>query len=114
MYTYRYITLLVAVTQLLYIYSPDATMTNTVLEGDQSRMRHCAYMAVIEDCWSVVVGYRLSDRFYDILIRKFDRQGRGVVAFDDFIQCCVVIQVRVVYHSLCAVMQIILSRGILL
>ncbi|XP_033117615.1 programmed cell death protein 6-like [Anneissia japonica] len=37
-------------------------------------------------------GYRLSDRFYDILIRKFDRSGRGVIAFDDFIQCCVVIQ----------------------
>jgi Ca2+-binding EF-hand superfamily protein len=37
-------------------------------------------------------GYRLSDRFYDILIRKFDRSGRGTVAFDDFIQCCVVIQ----------------------
>ena len=38
-------------------------------------------------------GYRLSDRFYDILIRKFDRTGSGTVAFDDFIQCCVVIQV---------------------
>ncbi len=40
-------------------------------------------------------GYRLSDRFYDLLIRKFDRTGRGTVAFDDFIQCCVVIQVGV-------------------
>ena len=39
-------------------------------------------------------GYRLSDRFYDLLIRKFDRGGQGTVAFDDFIQCCVVIQVR--------------------
>ncbi|XP_052817787.1 programmed cell death protein 6-like isoform X1 [Mya arenaria] len=37
-------------------------------------------------------GYRLSDRFYDILVKKFDRQGRGTVAFDDFIQCCAVIQ----------------------
>ncbi|CAH3026555.1 unnamed protein product [Porites evermanni] len=37
-------------------------------------------------------GYRLSERFYGILIRKFDRSGRGVVNFDDFIQCCVVIQ----------------------
>lgn len=36
-------------------------------------------------------GYRLSDQFVDILIRKFDRQGRGCVAFDDFIQCCVVL-----------------------
>ncbi|KAJ8302962.1 hypothetical protein KUTeg_019358, partial [Tegillarca granosa] len=33
--------------------------------------------------------YRLSDQFYDILVKKFDRQGRGTVAFDDFIQCCV-------------------------
>ncbi|XP_035754870.1 programmed cell death protein 6 isoform X1 [Egretta garzetta] len=40
-----------------------------------------------------LTGYRLSDQFYDILIRKFDRQGRGQVAFDDFIQCCVVLQV---------------------
>ena len=38
-------------------------------------------------------GYRLSDRFYDVLVRKFDRSGRGTIAFDDFIQCCVVIQV---------------------
>lgn len=37
-------------------------------------------------------GYRLSDQFYDILVKKFDRQGRGTVAFDDFIQCCVVLQ----------------------
>jgi len=37
-------------------------------------------------------GYRLSDRFYEILIRKFDRSGRGVITFDDFIQCCVVVQ----------------------
>ena len=38
------------------------------------------------------LGYRLSDRFYDLLIRKFDRTGRGTVAFDDFIQSCVSIQ----------------------
>ncbi|CAF3793551.1 unnamed protein product [Rotaria magnacalcarata] len=37
-------------------------------------------------------GYRLSDRFYDLLIKKFDRSGRGTVAFDDFIQACVSIQ----------------------
>jgi Ca2+-binding EF-hand superfamily protein len=37
-------------------------------------------------------GYRLSDRFYDLLIGKFDRTGRGNVAFDDFIQACVSIQ----------------------
>ncbi len=38
------------------------------------------------------LGYRLSDQFYDLLIRKFDRTGRGTVAFDDFIQACVSIQ----------------------
>jgi len=36
-------------------------------------------------------GYRLSDAFCGLLIKKFDRQGRGTVAFDDFIQCCVVL-----------------------
>jgi Ca2+-binding EF-hand superfamily protein len=36
-------------------------------------------------------GYRLSDSFYDLLVRKFDRQNRGNVSFDDFIQCCVVL-----------------------
>nr|XP_044635486.1 programmed cell death protein 6 isoform X3 [Equus asinus] len=38
-------------------------------------------------------GYRLSDQFHDILIRKFDRQGRGQIAFDDFIQGCIVLQI---------------------
>ncbi|PAA59925.1 hypothetical protein BOX15_Mlig015428g2, partial [Macrostomum lignano] len=37
-------------------------------------------------------GYRLSDGFYSLLLRKFDRQGRGTVLFDDFIQCCVQLQ----------------------
>ncbi|XP_072169336.1 programmed cell death protein 6-like [Diadema setosum] len=37
-------------------------------------------------------GYRLSDRLYDVLLRKFDRGGKGAIAFDDFIQCCCVIQ----------------------
>lgn len=41
------------------------------------------------------VGYRLSDRFYSLLVRKFDRTGRGTIAFDDFIQCCVVIQASI-------------------
>ena len=38
-------------------------------------------------------GYRLSDQFYELMIRKFDRQGRGTVAFDDFIQACVILHV---------------------
>ncbi|XP_032813654.1 programmed cell death protein 6-like [Petromyzon marinus] len=37
-------------------------------------------------------GYRFSDQFYDLLIWRFDRQSRGQIAFDDFIQCCVVLQ----------------------
>uniref|UniRef100_A0A3Q3VV48 EF-hand domain-containing protein n=1 Tax=Mola mola TaxID=94237 RepID=A0A3Q3VV48_MOLML len=37
-------------------------------------------------------GYRLSDHFYGTLIEKFDRQRKGQVAFDDFIQCCIVLQ----------------------
>ena len=47
-------------------------------------------------CLCVVVGYKLSDAFCHLLIRKFDRQGRGTVAFDDFIQCCVVLHVCIV------------------
>ena len=37
-------------------------------------------------------GYRLSDQFHDILIRKFNQQGQGQIAFDDFIQGCIVLQ----------------------
>ena len=44
------------------------------------------------DCARPPAGYRLSDQFHDILIRKFDRQGRGQIAFDDFIQGCIVLQ----------------------
>jgi hypothetical protein len=40
------------------------------------------------------IGYRLSDNFYGLVVRKFDRHGRGTVAFDDFIQACVTIQVK--------------------
>ena len=37
-------------------------------------------------------GYRLSDQFYDILMRKFDRESKGSINFDDFIQLCVQLQ----------------------
>jgi Ca2+-binding EF-hand superfamily protein len=37
-------------------------------------------------------GYGLSPTVYRLLIRKFDRTGRQAVAFDDFIQCCLVMQ----------------------
>ncbi|CAG0894107.1 unnamed protein product [Cyprideis torosa] len=36
-------------------------------------------------------GYRLSGDFYEILMRKFDRSGKGIIFFDDFIQVCVVL-----------------------
>lgn len=38
-------------------------------------------------------GYRLSDNIINILIRKFDRAGRGTIFFDDFIQCCIALSV---------------------
>jgi len=37
-------------------------------------------------------GYRLTDQFYDLVIRKFDRDSKGSVNFDDFIQLCVTLQ----------------------
>uniref|UniRef100_A0A1W7RAX6 Calglandulin n=1 Tax=Hadrurus spadix TaxID=141984 RepID=A0A1W7RAX6_9SCOR len=37
-------------------------------------------------------GYRLSSNFYALLLRKFDRDGKGSINFDDFIQCCVNLQ----------------------
>lgn len=38
-------------------------------------------------------GYRLSDNLISTLVRKFDRHGRGTILFDDFIQCCIILQV---------------------
>ncbi|KAG8236866.1 hypothetical protein J437_LFUL017231 [Ladona fulva] len=37
-------------------------------------------------------GYRLSDTMIGLLVRKYDRFGRGTINFDDFIQCCIVLQ----------------------
>ncbi|KAK7069560.1 Programmed cell death protein 6 [Halocaridina rubra] len=34
-------------------------------------------------------GYRFSDQFYDILMKRFDRTKKGAIYFDDFIQCSV-------------------------
>lgn len=39
-------------------------------------------------------GYRLTPSTIDLMLKKFDRQGRGTIAFDDFIQCCVTLHVR--------------------
>ena len=43
------------------------------------------------------LGFNLSERFYGILIKKFDRSGHDDIRFDDFIQCCVVLQVSKTY-----------------
>jgi Ca2+-binding EF-hand superfamily protein len=37
-------------------------------------------------------GYRLSESFYSLLLKKFDRTQAGRIVFDDFIQLCVVLQ----------------------
>jgi len=37
-------------------------------------------------------GYRLTDAFVDLLVQKFNRDGTMTIKFDDFIQCCVLLQ----------------------
>lgn len=44
-------------------------------------------------------GYRLSNHIVDLMMRKFDRYGRGTILFDDFIQCCIVLHVSKVYFQ---------------
>jgi len=36
-------------------------------------------------------GYTLSENTINMLLRKYDRAGKGTIYFDDFIQCCVVL-----------------------
>lgn len=36
-------------------------------------------------------GFRLSDHVIEMMMRRFDRLGRGTILFDDFIQCCIVL-----------------------
>ena len=38
-------------------------------------------------------GYNLTPEFYSVLVRKYDRHGGGNIKFDDFIQCCVTLQI---------------------
>lgn len=45
-------------------------------------------------------GFRLSPQFINLLIRKFDRTRRGQIAFDDFIYCCVCLQVSIATYVL--------------
>lgn len=42
-------------------------------------------------------GYSLPDSLVDMLIRKYDRLGRGTIYFDDFIQCCIVLYVSIFF-----------------
>ncbi|XKL65663.1 hypothetical protein PGB90_009083 [Kerria lacca] len=36
-------------------------------------------------------GYNLSDATVTTIVQKFDRHGKGTVLFDDFIQCCILL-----------------------
>lgn len=38
-------------------------------------------------------GYRFTDQFYAILMKRYDRDNKGGVTFDDFIQLCVQLQI---------------------
>ena len=40
-------------------------------------------------------GYRLSEHLVSQMFRKFDRFGKGTILFDDFIQCCIVLNVSI-------------------
>ncbi|XP_054721695.1 programmed cell death protein 6-like isoform X2 [Uloborus diversus] len=37
-------------------------------------------------------GFRLSDQFFELLIKKFDRASNNSITFDDYIQACVMVQ----------------------
>lgn len=47
-------------------------------------------------------GYRLSDNLVGLLLRKFDRYGRGTILFDDFIQCCIILYVSKYLFKFCS------------
>ncbi|XP_031558060.1 programmed cell death protein 6-like, partial [Actinia tenebrosa] len=38
-------------------------------------------------------GHNFSEEMLDMFVTKFDRSGQGAIRFDDFIQCCVVLQI---------------------
>eukprot|EP00116_Pleurobrachia_bachei_P002946 sb/3463208/ len=64
-----------------------ASCGNTMIEITQARL-------IITELQTAVAsfGFNLSPRFYNTLMRKFDRTGSKTITFDDFIQCCVLIQ----------------------
>lgn len=38
------------------------------------------------------LGYNLSPNFTRLVLSRYDRQGRGALKLDDFIQCCVLLR----------------------
>ncbi|KAK2713187.1 programmed cell death protein 6-like [Artemia franciscana] len=40
----------------------------------------------------IMFGYRLQESLVCLMHKKFDRHGRGTIYFDDFIQCCIILQ----------------------
>jgi len=53
-------------------------------------------------------GYRLSEALIETIVRKYDRSGRGIIYFDDFIQCCIVLYVSWLYNFFCKLHCIVL------
>lgn len=51
---------------------------------------NCIDRAELKDALTAF-GYRFSEPFFDVLMRKFDRSKKGAIYFDDFIQCCIVL-----------------------
>lgn len=56
-------------------------------------------------------GYRLSDTTHHMLLRKFDRLGKGTIFFDDFIQCCIVLHVSILLTPNCCIGVIEISNS---
>lgn len=42
-------------------------------------------------------GYNLSDGTVSTIVRKFDRNGKNTILFDDFIQCNIMLNVSLIY-----------------
>lgn len=77
-------------TSSIYSYQREQVFQGRVMSVSTRSGLFCLFtMSYLPSC----AGYRLSDQFYGTLIDKFDRQRKGQVAFDDFIQCCIVLQV---------------------
>ena len=60
-------------------------LSNTNCEGRDSEYFHLFSL-----------GYNVSDRIVNILMRRFDRSGTFEIRFDDFIQLCSVLRVNTI------------------